>query len=44
MINGFYPVEVRLSNNQLVNQILLSNDINPMVSKVFKKKASQNRQ
>ncbi|CAM2713618.1 unnamed protein product [Rotaria socialis] len=32
-INGFYPVEVKLStDNQLVNQILLSNDSNPIVS------------
>ncbi|CAF3570765.1 unnamed protein product [Rotaria sp. Silwood1] len=31
-INGFYPVEVKLSDNQLVNQILLSNDNNPIIS------------
>ncbi|CAF4012309.1 unnamed protein product [Rotaria sp. Silwood2] len=32
MINGFYPVEVKLSDEQLVNQILLSNDNNPIIS------------
>ncbi|CAF1459695.1 unnamed protein product, partial [Rotaria sordida] len=36
MINGFYPVEVKLSDNQLVNQILLVNDNNPIFSPPMK--------
>jgi hypothetical protein len=35
MINGFYPVDITLADNQSVNQILLSGDKNISVKTSF---------